>query len=34
MTKYKTLHIWMLIPMVIMQLGILKDYWGDFSDNA
>jgi hypothetical protein len=34
MTKYRTLHLWMLIPMVIMQLGILKDYWGDFSDNA
>lgn len=24
----------MLIPMLIMQLGIFKDYWGDFSDNA
>jgi hypothetical protein len=24
----------MIIPMVIMQLGIFKDYWGDFSDNA
>ena len=24
----------MIIPMVFMQLGILKDYWGDFSDNA
>jgi len=34
MNKYKTLHIWMLIPMIIMQLGIFKDYWGDFSDNA
>ena len=32
--KYKSLYIWMLIPMVIMQLGIYKDYWGDFSDNA
>ena len=20
--------------MVVMQLGIFKDYWGDFSDNA
>ena len=32
--KYKSLYKWMLIPMVIMQIGIFKDYWGDFSDNA
>jgi hypothetical protein len=24
----------MIVPMVIMQLGILRDYWGDFSENA
>ncbi len=24
----------MLIPMVFMQLGIFRDYWGDFSENA
>jgi hypothetical protein len=24
----------MLLPMVAMQLGIFRDYWGDFSDNA
>jgi hypothetical protein len=24
----------MVIPMVIMQLGIFEDYWGDFSENA
>ena len=24
----------MIIPMVVMQLGIFRDYWGDFSDNA
>lgn len=24
----------MIIPMVIMQLGIFGDYWGDFSENA
>jgi len=24
----------MLIPMLIMQLGIFKDYWGDFTENA
>jgi hypothetical protein len=34
MNKYRTLYLWMLIPMIIMQLGIYKDYWGDFSDNA
>ena len=34
MNKYKNLHKWMLLPMVVMQLGIFKDYWGDFSENA
>jgi len=34
MDKYKTLHIWMIIPMVLMQAGIFQDYWGDFSENA
>lgn len=34
MEKYKSLHRWMLIPMLVMQLGIFLDYWGDFSDNA
>ena len=34
MNKYKNLHKWMLLPMIVMQLGIFKDYWGDFSDNA
>ena len=24
----------MLIPMIFMQFGIYKDYWGDFYDNA
>lgn len=24
----------MIIPMILMQLGIFMDYWGDFSDNA
>lgn len=24
----------MVIPMLVMQLGIFRDYWGDFSDNA
>lgn len=34
MEKFKTLHLWMIIPMVIMQLGIFRDYWGDFTENA
>ena len=24
----------MIVPMVVMQLGIAMDYWGDFTDNA
>ncbi|HEX6181402.1 MAG TPA: hypothetical protein VFZ47_09155 [Chitinophagaceae bacterium] len=34
MAKYKSLHWWMIIPMVVMQFGIFKDYWGDFTENA
>ena len=34
MEKYRSLHLWMIIPMVFMQLGIFMDYWGDFSRNA
>ena len=34
LAKYKNLHLWMIIPMVIMQAGIFHDYWGDFSENA
>jgi len=34
MEKYKKLHLFMIIPMVFMQLGIAMDYWGDFTDNA
>lgn len=34
MDRYKHLHLWMLIPMGIMQAGILFDYWGDFAENA
>lgn len=33
-TKYKTLHLWMILPMLVMQFGIYKDYWGDFRENA
>jgi len=32
MNKYKTLYIWMFIPMLFIQFGIFRDYWGDFSD--
>lgn len=34
MEKYRTLHLWMLVPMIFMQAGIFQDYWGDFSANA
>jgi hypothetical protein len=34
MSKYKDLWKWMIVPMVIMQLGIFMDYWGDLSENA
>lgn len=34
MNKYKSLYKWMIIPLIIMQLGIFMDYWGDFSENA
>lgn len=34
MDKYKSLHLWMIIPMAFMQFGIFMDYWGDFTDNA
>ncbi len=34
MNNYKTLYKWMLLPMLVMQMGIFKDYWGDFTDNA
>jgi hypothetical protein len=34
MKKYTNLYLWMLLPMALMQLGIFKDYWGDFTENA
>jgi F0F1-type ATP synthase membrane subunit c/vacuolar-type H+-ATPase subunit K len=34
MSKYKSLYKWMILPLIIMQLGIFSDYWGDFADNA
>jgi hypothetical protein len=32
--KYKNLHLWMIIPMLFMQFGIFRDYWGDLPENA
>jgi len=34
LNKYKTLYLWMIVPMLFMQFGIFEGYWGDFSDNA
>jgi hypothetical protein len=34
MNKYKDLYKWMIVPMIIMQLGIFMDYWGDLTLNA
>ena len=34
MDKYRHLHLWMILPMLIMQLGIFMNYWGDFSNKA
>lgn len=34
MQRYNSLYKWMFVPMLFMQLGIFKDYWGDFSENA
>jgi hypothetical protein len=34
MNKYKGLYKWMIVPMVIMQMGIFADYWGDLRENA
>ena len=34
MQQYKNLWVWMIAVMVIMQIGIAMDYWGDFSSNT
>jgi hypothetical protein len=34
MNKYKSIYKWMIIPMIVMQLGIFADYWGDLTQNA
>jgi hypothetical protein len=34
LSRYRNLHLWMLIPMAVMQGGIFYDYWGDLTENA
>lgn len=31
MNRYKHLHLWMLIPLLIAQVGIFRFYWPNFS---
>ncbi|MEM1081095.1 MAG: hypothetical protein AAGH65_05890 [Pseudomonadota bacterium] len=33
MAKYKTLYAWMILPLVLMQVGIFMDYWRELSQN-
>jgi hypothetical protein len=30
LNRYSSLHLWMIVPMILMQLGIGMDYWGKF----
>lgn len=32
LTPYKTLHLWLFLPLLIMQAGIFMDYWPGFSE--
>lgn len=32
--RFNGLYLWMIVPMAIMQIGIFRDYWGDFAENA
>jgi len=34
LNRYNDLYLWMIIPMVIMQIGIFHDYYGDMTENA
>jgi hypothetical protein len=34
LNRYNDLYLWMIIPMVVMQVGIFRDYWGDLTENA
>jgi hypothetical protein len=33
MAKYRTLYLWMILPMVLMQAGIFVDYWNELTQN-
>lgn len=33
-SRYKDLHLWMILPLLMMQVGIFKDYWGDLISNS
>lgn len=33
-SRYKNLHLWMILLLLMMQAGIFVDYWGDLSDNS
>ena len=32
MERYRSLHLWMLIPFILMQVGIFVFYWPTFSE--
>ncbi|MEN1729512.1 MAG: hypothetical protein AAGJ52_13835, partial [Pseudomonadota bacterium] len=34
MATYKTLYLWMLLPLVLMQAGIFVDYWRELGQNS
>lgn len=34
MENLKSLWVWMIGVMIVMQLGIAMDYWGDFTSNT
>jgi len=29
--KYRTLYLWMILPLVLMQAGIFIDYWRELT---
>lgn len=33
MQAYKNLWIWMIAPLIVIQVGVFMDYWGDFARN-
>lgn len=34
MERYKRVWPWMIIPLIVMQMTIFVDYWGDFASNT